>query len=84
MQGGQSQERKKMGGVLGLEEQRHRLVCTVSPELCGAGSRVKTRGTGLDRVLLGRDDVRGATLKWGRRRKVSYLHFRAQTSPPNH
>jgi len=45
---------------------------TVSPELGGAGSRVKTRGAGLDRVLLGRDNVRRATLQRGRR-KVSCL-----------
>lgn len=45
-------------------------VCTVSPELCGAGSRVKTRGTGLDRVLLCWDNVCGTTLK-RRRRKLA-------------
>lgn len=45
-------------------------VCTVSSELCGAGSRVKTRGTGLDRVLLCWDNVCGTTLKWGRKKLV--------------
>lgn len=38
-------------------------VCTVSPKLWGVCSRVKTRGASLDRILLGRDDVRGATLQ---------------------
>lgn len=56
-------------------------ICTVSPKLCGAGSRVKTRGARLDRVLLGWDDVRGATLQWGRRRKVNYLPCTARMYP---
>lgn len=52
-------------GWKSIREQSNTPICTVSPELCGAGSRVKTRGTGLDRVLLGRDDVCGATLQRG-------------------
>lgn len=36
----------------------------------------------MDRVLLGRDNVRGATLQW-ERRKASYIPCRARTYPQN-
>lgn len=54
---------------------------TVSPKFCGAGSRVKTRGAGLHRVLLGRDDVGGATLQQGTRRKGWLWPRRTQADP---
>ena len=86
LQGDQRQGSKKRGECWGWKstrEQSNPSVCTVSPELCGAGSRVKTRGAGLDWVLLGRDDVCGATLQGGEKKKGQLPPLWGTDVPPN-